>query len=251
MQGAPESAWKHGALESARKQYAHESTLKQDVNESTLKQDVNESTLKQDVNESTLKQDVNESALKQGTPESAIYELAQLTSKKKLKAYVSRVEGWPGYIQASKALRYIEDGSASPMEAKLTILLTLPYRFGGYGLPMPELNGSIYPRKGMKPFYGRGFYRGDLLWRDAGVVAEYNSDLEHASPDRIAKDAIRRSDLELCGIYEVTVTKRQINNADLFDNTARQIAKRIGRKLRNNDPGFIKKRNELRRVLVF
>ena len=178
-----------------------------------------------------------------------LYNLPLITSKKKLQAFTDHMEGWSGQRQALKALRYISDGSGSPMETILFILLTLPYRYGGYGLPMPELNGCIYPKKGGLPFVGRSSYRGDLLWRKAGVVAEYNSDMVHANTDNIAMDAIRRGDLALCGISEVTVTKRQLYNVELFDKVARQIASRIGKTLRYNDPGFLKARRELRGVL--
>jgi len=178
-----------------------------------------------------------------------MYDLPPLTSKKKLTAFSARMKGWTGHKKALKALRFIADSAASPMEAVIVILLTLPYKYGGYGFPMPELNGSIYPKKGVSQFAGRNFYRGDLLWRDAGVVAEYNSDLEHANPDRIARDAIRRNDLSLCGIYEVTVTNSQIKSMELFDKVAKQIAVRIGKEPRYKEPEFLKARRELRRVL--
>ena len=178
-----------------------------------------------------------------------LYNLPHLTSKKKLQAFTDRIGGWFGQRQALQALRYISDGSGSPMETILFILLTLPYRYGGYGLPMPELNGCIYPKKGALPFAGKSFYRGDLLWREAGVVVEYNSDMVHANTDSIAMDAIRRGDLALCGISEVTVTKRQLYSIELFDKVARQIASRIGKKLRYKNPEFLKARQELRSVL--
>jgi len=179
----------------------------------------------------------------------SLYDLPPLTSKKRLTAFSARMEGWIGHNQALKALRFIADDSASPMEAVLVMLLTLPYRLGGYGLPMPELNGSIYPKKRVSQFAGKSFYRGDLLWRDAGVVAEYNSDAEHASQNRISMDAIRRNDLSLCGIFEVTVTKKQIKSTELFDKVARQIAVRIGKELRYKEPEFSGARRELRSAL--
>jgi len=178
-----------------------------------------------------------------------MYELPPLTSKKKLTAFSVRMEGWIGYNQSLKALRFVADDCASPMEAVLVMLLTLPYRYGGYGLPMPELNGSIYPKKRVSQFAGKRFYRGDLLWRDAGLVAEYNSDAEHSNQNRITMDAIRRNDLALCDIFEVTVTKNQIKSLELFDKVARQVAVRIGKELRYKEPGFLKARRELRSVL--
>jgi len=184
-----------------------------------------------------------------GVSAQALYDLPKLTNKKKLKAFTSRMEGWAGKKQALKALNYIAEESASPMETILFILLTLPYRFGGYGLPMPEFNGCIYPKKGVSQFEGRSFYRGDLLWREAGVVVEYNSDMKHSDQYSMTKDAIRRNDMALCGFFEVTVTSRQINNTELFDKVAKQIAKRIGKELRYKEPGFSKARRELRSVL--
>ena len=185
----------------------------------------------------------------QGDLIQTMYNLPRLTSKKKLTAFSAHMKGLIGHEQALNALRYVSDDSASPMEAILVMLLTLPYRHGGYGLPMPELNGSIYPKKRVTQFAGKSHYRGDLLWREAGVVAEYNSDAEHANSECIASDAIRRNDLALCGIFEVTVTNSQIKNVELFDKVARQIAVSIGKKLRYKDPEFLKARRELRSVL--
>jgi len=180
-----------------------------------------------------------------------LYDLPPLSNIKKLAAYSVSMEGWNGHKLAKKVLRYITDGSASPIEAALVMLLTLPYRHGGYGIPMPVLNGVIYPKKSGLKFAGKKFYRGDLLWRDAGVVAEYNSDAEHASPNRIAMDAIRRNDLSLCGIFEVTVTKRQMMSIELFDKIAKQVAIRIGKELQYKNPEFYEARRELRRSIFF
>jgi len=181
--------------------------------------------------------------------EQPIYNLPPLTSLKKLKAFAAHMGGWPGYKQTVKALRHIADNSASPMEAILFILLTLPLTYGGYGLPIPELNGRIYPVKGAKKFSGREYYRGDLLWRDAGVVAEYNSDIEHTGPERIAADAIRQSDLGLCGINVVPVTIKQIKNLELLDKVARQFAAGIGKRLRCNNPEFAEVQRNLYNTL--
>ena len=179
-----------------------------------------------------------------------MYDLPKLTSKKKLAAFVGRMKGWSGQRLATLAVQYIADGSASPMETTLAILLTLPYRYGGYGLPMPELNGRIDPEKNVKHFAGRSFYRGDLLWREAKIVLEYNSNLEHADSKRISKDAIRRSDLALCGISEITVTKEQVMSVMLLDRVAIQVSKRVKKELRYKNPSFSKARSKLRSELL-
>ena len=55
-----------------------------------------------------------------------IYDLQPLTSKKKLTAFCARMEGWTGHKKALRALRFVADDSASPMESVLAMLLTLP-----------------------------------------------------------------------------------------------------------------------------
>jgi len=185
----------------------------------------------------------------QESSQGAMYDLQRLTSIKRLETFCSRMQGWPGVRKATKALRYIADGSASPKETILFILLVLPYKYGGYGLPIPELNGRIVPEKSKGPFSGRGFYRGDLVWREARIVAEYNSGSKHADPVRMSLDAIRRNDLALVGYSEITVTWEQLRNMKLFDKVARQIASGIGRELRYKNPSFSKICKELRRIL--
>jgi len=189
------------------------------------------------------------SGANQDASDQTLYNLQRLTSKRRLTAFVGRMKGWSGQRLAAKALCYIVDGSASPMESIVFMMLCLPYRYGGYGLPMPELNGRIDPDKNVKRFAGREFYRGDLFWRQAKVVVEYDSDQEHADKIRIAKDAIRRSDLTLCGILEVTVTREQAKSVMLFDKIARQLAVRMKKELRYKEPGFSVARRELRRSL--
>jgi len=186
----------------------------------------------------------------QQVTEQASYNLKRLTTTKKLKAFCVRLEGWPCQRKAMRALRYIADGSASPMETILAILLTLPYRYGGYGLPLPELNGRIDPEKGAGPFAGRDFYRGDLVWRGARTIAEYNSDLEHGNRRQISSDAIRQSDLALCGFTVVIVTNEQIRSMKLLDKVARQIMAGIGKEPRYKNPGFAKACRELRDILL-
>ncbi|MCL1895345.1 MAG: hypothetical protein FWG03_02225 [Clostridiales bacterium] len=81
-------------------------------------------------------------------PERGFYNRQPLTSIKKLKAFLDSMPGVKGRKKAMRALRYLRDGSASPMETKLAILLTLPYMLGGYGFSLPEMNKRIAYRVG-------------------------------------------------------------------------------------------------------
>ena len=182
-------------------------------------------------------------------PDKTVYNHLPLTNVQALKNYTARMEGVKGHKNAVKALRYIADGSGSPMETTLFMLLTVPYKHGGYGLPAPELNKRIeitttYNNKPRKTYYVC-----DLFWEQAGFAIEYDSDFYHASTDRIARDAKRRFDLAAHGIIAIAVTSKQIRNTLELENLAKLVAKKSGRQLRYKTPQFQEKQRELRNLL--
>ncbi|NLG10051.1 MAG: hypothetical protein GX562_00755 [Coriobacteriaceae bacterium] len=67
----------------------------------------------------------------------------QLTTVRRLRAYISKMERIRGIKKASRAARYLIDHSASPAETMLTMMLALPYMLGGFKLPTPSLNARI------------------------------------------------------------------------------------------------------------
>ncbi|MCL1846781.1 MAG: hypothetical protein FWF91_02295 [Coriobacteriia bacterium] len=183
--------------------------------------------------------------------EEGAYRRPPLTSTKKLAAFVGQMAGAHGVRKATRALRYIADGSASPMETVLVMLLTLPYKLGGYGLYMPELNARVTPAKTAKKIASKSHYYCDLFWPDVDVAAEYDSDQFHTGPDRISSDSKRRNALATMGVLVVTVTNRQIRDTVELEKVAKQLAAGIGKQLRHNEkPGFRNAQRELRGMLL-
>ena len=66
-----------------------------------------------------------------------------LTSLDLLAQYLSKCAGVRGVCPARKALSYAVKGFRSPAETSLALLLTLPARLGGYGLPTCVANHRI------------------------------------------------------------------------------------------------------------
>lgn len=92
--------------------------------------------------------------------------------------YVQRTKAMPGKKCAATALRWIADGAESPMEIKSRLLLTLPYRYGGYGLPMPEVNKDILLSGRTEHRVVRTF-RPDMCWPCHKVIVEYDGKAYH------------------------------------------------------------------------
>lgn len=178
------------------------------------------------------------------------YDLPQLTNKQALKAYVERMQGVRGYKKAARALQYIADGSASPMETTLFLLLTLPYQLGGYGLPLPVLNYQVTPSQAARSSVHKNFYRCDLFWETAKLNVEYDSDVFHSGKPAIALDAKRRLDLATLGVETITVTSEQLHSVAELDLLAQHLASRLNKRLRYKEPQFSQQRRELRDCLL-
>jgi len=156
-----------------------------------------------------------------------------LTSVSGLGSYAAKAVGMRGRVNAQRALRYIADGSASPMETILAMLLTLPYSLGGYGFPRPQLNYCVATPAGASAGKAAGDskYYCDLYWPDAKVDVEYDSDAYHTGSDRIAKDAIRRNALIRAGVTVISVSRIQINSAPELRELAKLLSKLLGKRL--------------------
>ena len=173
-----------------------------------------------------------------------------LTTKEKLKEYCESAVGVPGRRNALRALRYIADGSASPRETICLMLLCLPRKVGGYGLPLPELNYRIDIHLKCRQRAGKMYYRGDMVWPDKKVDLEYDSDQEHTGSRRIAQDAIRRSVLVEMGYTVETMGKLQLDGARETHELALRLARLLGCRVRYNPDVFEVARAYLRTRLL-
>lgn len=94
-----------------------------------------------------------------------------------------------------EALRWVRVGSASPMETRSRVL------FVRGGLPEPELNAPIFDAR------GGWLAEGDLVWREARTVGEYQGAVHFQGYRRGDKDLVRRRSLEAEGWVYVDFTK--------------------------------------------
>ena len=187
---------------------------------------------------------------KQSEPERGFRSDLPLTTIKSLRSFLDKTRGLKGHVNAQKALRFIADGSASPMETVLTMLLTLPYRLGGYGFSMPQLNYRIEVDIKTRRTRGRTRYYGDLYWPLEQIDVEYDSDAFHATSEQIAQDAVRRNALASAGVSMLTVSRKQIMNTVAMHEFAEVLSKLLEKRLQYPMPDFISRRYVLRAQLL-
>ena len=134
-------------------------------------------------------------------------------------------------IQGAKAvldaLPYAAQDSRSPRESVTTLMLCLPYRYGGFGLPRPKLNEDIVP-KSRAALMGQDWFEGDLCWPNAKIIIEYAGREYHQDNER---DNRRRNDLEVLGWQVFFVFDSTLRNEQEFEKLARKIAIKLGHRV--------------------
>lgn len=172
-----------------------------------------------------------------------------LTSVEKLTEYANSLNKTYGKRKATRALRYVANGSASSRETILAMLLTLPYRMGGYGLKQPLLNHRIDLGRRERRIAGKSYLVCDLYWPEAKLDVEYDGG-HHEDPEQMLKDSMRRDALLSMGITVLTVTKWQLENGGSMNAIAHAVAEHTGKRLRYVDPDFTRANRQLHRDLL-
>lgn len=170
---------------------------------------------------------------------------APLANLEDLQGEIARAGTARGVDRARRSLGHMLPGAASPMEARLALMLTLPRRAGGYGLPAPLLNHTFDINGRSRAGADRRRYRGDLCWPDARVALEYDSDAAHTGSRRIAADARRRNALADRGIEVVGATRAQVSDPAELEALVQVVARKVGHRLRKPDPEQRRRREEL------
>ncbi len=167
-------------------------------------------------------------------------------------AHRARAAGVRGASALIAALSHVVDGAASPMETVVTLLLCLPYRYGGYHLPLPVLNQQPRATGGGQSVANGATHRCDLLWPDAGVTLEYEGEVWHAGARQATKDAARNNVMASKRHLVFSVTKEQLYDVAQFDFVARQIAHALRKRLYADDCPYnwFLRRSDLRSTLL-
>lgn len=185
----------------------------------------------------------------QSPPETRGYtfDLPKATTLSRMQNFVAQRQGQRGAVGARSALRWVLENSASPMETSTYLLLCLPKRLGGYGLPKPLLN----PKINVSNPDGTKIRYPDLFWPSASIDVEYNSDQSHSGEWARYHDSRREVELTVGSIKVLPLTRHQLMSKDDFDAFAQGLRRMLGVRSRRNDDKWPARRDELRQRLLF
>ena len=161
-------------------------------------------------------------------------------------AFLEGMKGRRGAVKARAAAKWLLDESASPMETATYLLLCLPRRVGGYGLPKPMLN----PKLVVKGPTGESERYPDLYWKSHNIDVEYNSDSAHSGEWARYRDSKREVELVVANVKVLPLTRNQLFDEDDFNAFAQGLRKLLAVRRRELDAGWEACRNELREALL-
>ena len=125
------------------------------------------------------------------------YQVEPLTTTKALRDFVSRNASLDGAGKVARILPYFADGSASPRETKLALILGLPMMHGGQGLGIPSMNHEVPANGAAWAISHRKSFRCDACWPEAKLDVEYQSKENHEGENSRIRDS-RRANAPRC-----------------------------------------------------
>ena len=151
--------------------------------------------------------------------------------------------------KVATAVRFVMDNSRSPGESRLYILLCLPLSYGGYGLPKPLLNFRIDLTDELKEIAGWDRYYVDMYYHRKRLAIEYDGGYHWMGEQRM-DDNLRELILKKMNIEVIRIDKRQLQNRDAMDLQARELAKKLGVRVRASNQNAYAARTELRKQVL-
>lgn len=179
-----------------------------------------------------------------------------LTSKAEVYRCTEQLQGSSSVILRSRAktvlntIPFVSENLYSPREIALQLLLCLPKRIGGFGLPVPTANKILPLNKKQRALCDRSYLLPDLLWENAALDVEYNGYEFHSSSAQIESDRTRKAALATMGFEVIEVDSLTLSSISETRKIATRIARRNGIELETRGPSFDEKHIMLRSRLL-
>lgn len=172
-------------------------------------------------------------------PDGHLSAVQPITTQAQLRHFYSQLR-WPlvkGHMR--RAVELAREGSRSPAETELYLLLCAPPRQGGYGLTKPELNIPFSLPTQWDALLNTPYILPDLCWPCKKLAMEYDSKRYHSLEQERDRDDDRRCALEELGFTVISLRTKRFMDPHRFDELVRhRVAPRLGVKPPPSDHEF-------------
>ena len=156
-------------------------------------------------------------------------ERSQLATLESLRNYVAELPPRTrGARRSRKALEYVIEGLASPMEVFLGMAYGLPPELGGQGPFVMHANQRIEIDERIQGLLGSRYLKGDLYLPEYGADLEFDSREYHTGQYRLDHTLARRNAIEAMGIKTISATYGQMDTFGKFESFTWMLRRRLG-----------------------
>ena len=171
---------------------------------------------------------------------------APLTTKRQLLNFLLLAKGCKGQSKAMRALKYVVEMSASPMETFDEMTTALPCLLGGYALLTPTMNQEIKLSPKAARIANRKKCFLDMGYLPLLLDVEHHGKLDHMTEEEIASDRARVNALREMDIEVVELTIEQVSDLIAYEYIIERIARIQGKRIRKSNLGATPARLHLR-----
>lgn len=165
-----------------------------------------------------------------------------LSTVKKLEFCARKLKGYPGRKKTLRALKYVREGSRSPMESIICMFFSLPYALGGIGIKEVCLN---YPIR-----VGETTRFADFYFPSIDQIVEYDSFTHHNNSVSFSNDSMRATRLESHGYRVLSIKPKQLFDLQEFTVLTTYLARLLKKRINIRSTSFIPSFTELRALLT-
>lgn len=156
----------------------------------------------------------------------SVYGCRSLMTSRSFAKFAEQLQGVADAREMKRVARYLGDGSGSAAEAAIVTALSLPRRYGGFGLSDPLLNEEIELNDAASMLLGRSTMSPDARWGDTAF--EYDSLKFHSLEEQQEYDERRRNAYAAMGMCVVVGKPRHMRTDARFEAIAEAIYKNAG-----------------------
>ena len=151
---------------------------------------------------------------------------------------------------AERALAHAREGARSPQESVGHMMLCLPRGLGGFALPASALNARVDFDAAGRRIAKRAYALCDLYWPQAKLDVEYEGTEYHDGEENMRSDKARSNALAHMGISVISLFDEHIRSDQAMLDAARDIADKLGFRMKAFSERDVARRMELRRAIL-
>ena len=174
-----------------------------------------------------------------------LWKRPQLIGAERLRCALGSMKRLHGLGAAREAARYACDGSASPLETKMVLLLCLPPERGGEGWPFPQLNRRISYSLSARGLAGASCCVADLSWSGKGIDLEVSGKAYHSDERGFELATNRRAALQAMGYTVVEVSNDMMRDEGKLEAVVSTLSDLLDFPLQGRSRSFLNARRRL------